>query len=103
MKRITKTQKEIFNTYLDAFKNKAFNRKTFNVKVEAKDEGYKLIRDALLKRETIESLWNYLWKNNVSITSQLMYSGLGSISGKAELDMKLAFKNFLNRDKINIK
>jgi len=104
MARITRLQKEIFDLHLDAFKNNSFKQSNFTVEGETPKQTLKRLREALMKRETIESVWNYVWTKEVSITSQVMASNqtFRHITDKAVADTRRGFKNLLN-SRLNIR
>ena len=67
MKRITKTQKRIFDAHLDTF----INNDSFDTQVVS---GVDELRTLLLEGKTVESFWFYCWERSASMTSQLMAS-----------------------------
>jgi len=94
MKRITKTQKQIFDAHLEAFKNDSFDNQVVM--------GIDMLREELLEGKTVESFWLYVWERSASITSQLMASShtTGYISEKGKRDARSFMKHMLNQLRI---
>ena len=108
MARITKLQLEIFNRQLEAYKKDKFesidtlnNDKSFmaaNNKVRMN-----MLKTKLLNEGIEPELWNTIWIDKVSITSQLMASDntFNFVSDAAIKEMKRYYKIVFNQ--LNIK